>query len=68
MEKSIFILKTINKSFYLKQGQSPRGLREEHHRPYLITVEVDKTMDQAELSKFIEYLIELKMAMTYGNP
>lgn len=63
MEKSFFILRTENKTFFRKEGESPRGLRDENHRPNLITVQVEKTVDRNGLSRLIKYLIELENAM-----
>lgn len=58
-----FELKTIGKTWNLKEGQSPRGLRHEGNRPDTIIIDCYKVATKAQLEKYIQYLLTLNDAL-----
>ena len=62
-EQSIFTLICPNKSFQLKNYESPRGLRCNSQRPATIKIEMKRTYSFQELCKHIDYLMDLSCTM-----
>ncbi len=58
-----FTLIAGTKSFELKLGQSPRGLRNEDKRPYKVIIETKGCFDLIQLLKYIDYLQTLSSAI-----
>lgn len=58
-----FELKTLGKTWNLKEFQSPRGLRHENKRPDRIVIDCYKVATKEELDKHIEYLLTLRNAL-----
>lgn len=63
-EHCTFQLKTVGKTWNLRENQSPRGLRHENKRPDLIVIDCYKVASKKQLRDFINYLIELENSMS----